>query len=56
MINDMQANALCSQRHAELIAEAETRRRMPKRPRSSRLWAARTLHGLADRISPPVGE
>jgi hypothetical protein len=51
-MNDMHTYTLCRQRHAELIAEAEARRSVPKRPSASRRWAAQVLHGLADRISP----
>ncbi|MFJ2031666.1 hypothetical protein [Streptosporangium sp. NPDC087985] len=51
-MNDIQVYAFSRQRHAEMIAEAETRRRLPKHHSASRRWAAQTLHGLADRISP----
>jgi hypothetical protein len=51
-MNDMQVYALFRQKYAELIAEAEVRRTMPKRPAASRRWAAQTLHRLAERISP----
>jgi hypothetical protein len=51
-MNDMQAYALYRARHAELIAEAEAQRGLPRHPGASRRWAARTLHELADRISP----
>ncbi|GAA3512446.1 hypothetical protein FHR32_000935 [Streptosporangium album] len=55
-MNDLQTYTWCRQRHAELIAEAEVWRGLPKRPGVTRRWAAQALHGLADRISPaPTG-
>ncbi|WP_433242877.1 hypothetical protein ACQPYK_38865 [Streptosporangium sp. CA-135522] len=51
-MNDVQAYTLSSQRHAEMIAEAEAWRSVPRHPGASRRWAARVLHELADRISP----
>ncbi|MEV4181858.1 hypothetical protein ACWDOR_19130 [Streptosporangium canum] len=52
MMNDTQIYAFSRLRHAEMIAEAEALRGAPKRPGAARRWAARALHGLADRISP----
>ncbi|MDP9849969.1 hypothetical protein [Streptosporangium lutulentum] len=51
-MNVTQAYTLHRQKHAEMIAEAEARRATPKHSGASRLWAARTLHRLADRINP----
>ncbi|MGV9771281.1 hypothetical protein [Streptosporangium sp. NPDC003464] len=52
MMNDIQVCTLIHTRHAEMLAEAEALRRVPKHPGPSRRWAAQVLHGLADRISP----
>jgi hypothetical protein len=56
-MNHLQAYSLHCQKHSEMIAEAEAWRGMPRRSGASRLWAARTLHRLADRINPepPLG-
>ncbi|ACZ90268.1 hypothetical protein [Streptosporangium roseum] len=51
-MNDTQVYTLSRLRHAEMIAEAEAWRGVPKHPGASRRWAARFLHGLADRIGP----
>ncbi|WP_326824728.1 hypothetical protein OHA77_30430 [Streptosporangium sp. NBC_01639] len=51
-MNDFQTYTFFRSRHAELIAEAEIRRNLPKHPGASRRRMAEALHGLADRISP----